>query len=254
MEVLMKKAKQLPARQRIRKALLFLSLLLFPLTLYYFSPALIIQGASEGVINGSFIVFSLMFLTSLFVGRLWCGWACPAGALQEFSMPINDRHGPRGRWNWTKWAIWIPWLSLIVWMAIQAGGYQTVDPFFQLEGGLTVLQTEPPWFIVYYIILFIFLGLAVAFGRRAACHTICWMAPFMILGRKLRDLFQWPALRLQADEDACINCKRCNTACPMSLDVNAMVHAETMENGECVLCGSCVDTCPKNVIHYTFSG
>ena len=250
----MKKVRQLPTRQRIRKALLFLSLLLFPLTLYYFSPALIIKGAAEGVINGSFIVFALMFLASLFLGRLWCGWACPAGALQEFGAPIHGRPGPNGKWNWTKWVIWAPWLGLIIWMVIQAGGYHKVDPFLQLEGGLTVLQMQPPWFIIYYIIIALFLGLAVVFGRRAGCHTICWMAPFMILGRKLRNLFHWPALRLQANEDACIDCQRCTTACPMSLDVNGMVHADTMENNECILCGSCVDTCPKDVIHYTFSG
>ncbi|MGD2103952.1 MAG: hypothetical protein PVJ55_02410 [Anaerolineae bacterium] len=45
----MTKIKQSPARQRIRKGLLLLSLLLFPLTLYYFSPTLIIQGALEAV-------------------------------------------------------------------------------------------------------------------------------------------------------------------------------------------------------------
>jgi polyferredoxin len=80
------------------------------------------------------------------------------------------------------------------------------------------------------------------------------MAPFMILGRKTRNLFRWPALRLQADEEACIDCGRCTRECPMSLDLNEMVHAETMENSECILCGSCVDTCPKDVIRYTFSG
>ena len=37
----MTKVKQLPIRQRTRKALLFVSLLLFPLALYYFSPVLI---------------------------------------------------------------------------------------------------------------------------------------------------------------------------------------------------------------------
>lgn len=58
----MVKVRQLPRRQRYRKALLFLSLLLFPVTLYYFSPMLILQGASQGIINGSFIVFGLMFL------------------------------------------------------------------------------------------------------------------------------------------------------------------------------------------------
>jgi polyferredoxin len=253
-EVLVTKVRQLPARQRIRRALLLLSLLLFPITLYYFSPALIIQGAVEGIITGSFIVFGLMFLGSLFLGRLWCGWACPAGALQETAAPVNNRRTPNTRLDWVKWLIWVPWIALIAVLAVQAGGYQIVDPFFQIDGGLTLLQSEPPWFIVYYVIIALFLGLAVAFGRRASCHTICWMAPFMILGRKIRNVVGWPALRLEAEEEACIDCGRCTRDCPMSLDVNAMVHDETMENGGCILCGSCVDTCPKDVIHYTFSG
>ena len=250
----MVKTTELAARQRIRKALLLLSLLLFPITLYYFSPALIIQGAAAGVVNGSFIVFGLMFVSALFVGRLWCGWACPAGALQELAGPINDRRVPRRRLDWIKWVIWFPWVALIAVMAVRAGGYRAVDPFFQIDGGLTLLQTDPPWFIVYYLIIALFLGLAVAFGRRAGCHTICWMAPFMVLGRKINNLVRWPALRLRADEQACIDCNRCTRDCPMSLDVNEMVHSSTMENPECILCGTCVDTCPGDVIRYTFSG
>lgn len=50
------KVKQLPRRQCYRKALLLLSLLLFPVMLYYFSPMLILDGAAQGVINGSFII------------------------------------------------------------------------------------------------------------------------------------------------------------------------------------------------------
>jgi polyferredoxin len=80
------------------------------------------------------------------------------------------------------------------------------------------------------------------------------MAPFLILGRKVRNLFPWPALRLEANEDACIDCKTCTRECPMSLDVNAIVHAKTMESSECILCGTCVDNCCKDVIRYRFSG
>jgi len=253
-EITLVRTRQLPTRQRIRRVLLLLSLLLFPITLYYFSPALIIQGAAEGVVNGSFIVFGLMFVSALFVGRLWCGWACPAGALQELAGPVNNRRAPRRRLDWVKWLIWVPWIALISVMAVRAGGYRAVDPFFQIDGGLTLLQDDPPWFIVYTVIIALFLGLAVAFGRRAGCHTICWMAPFMVIGRKIRNLVRWPALRLRADEEACIDCNRCTRDCPMSLDVNAMVHADTMENSECILCGTCVDVCPTDVIHYTFSG
>ncbi len=75
----------------------------------------------------------------------------------------------------------------------------------------------------------------------------------MALGRKLRNLGNWPALRLKAVIERCINCQRCTQACPMSLDVNGMVQRGVMEHSECILCGSCVDTCPKKAIGYSFS-
>ncbi len=53
------------ARQRIRKLFLTVSLLLFPVTLYYFSPALIINAGLNGIINGSFIVFALLLLRQM---------------------------------------------------------------------------------------------------------------------------------------------------------------------------------------------
>jgi ferredoxin len=39
----------------------------------------------------------------------------------------------------------------------------------------------------------------------------------------------------------------------MSLDVNGMVARADMEDGECILCGTCVDGCPKGAIHFGFS-
>jgi polyferredoxin len=253
----MAKARQLPRRQRYRKALLYLSLLLFPATLYYFSPMLILQGASEGVVNGSMIVFGLMFLSALVVGRLWCGWACPAGGLQEFGQAINDKRTPE-KINWIKWAIWIPWIGLIAGLAIGAGGYRRVDPLYQLETGVTMALPldggGPPWFMIYYIVIALFLGLAVVVGRRAGCHTLCWMAPFMIAGRWVRNRARWPSLRLRAEAERCTHCETCTRNCPMSLDVEGMVGRGDMEEGECILCGNCVDGCPRDVIRYSFSG
>ena len=68
-------------RQRIRKTTLLISLLLFPIIMWYFSPYLIINAAMEHVINGSFIVFTAMLVFSMFFGRVWCGYLCPAGGL-----------------------------------------------------------------------------------------------------------------------------------------------------------------------------
>lgn len=242
--------RQLPARQRVRRALLLISLLAFPITLYYFSPVLIMQSASEGVINASFLVFAAMFVASLFVGRLWCGWVCPAGALQELAGPANNRPVSR-RLDWIKWAIWLPWLVGIILFAVRAGGYQRVEPFYQLAGGVTLAQDF--WAFIYYIVVGVFLLLALLVGRRAGCHTICWMAPFMILGRRLRNLLPWPALRLQAAPDKCRDCLTCTAGCPMSLAVHDMVKAGRMENDECILCGTCVDNCNHGAIRFTFA-
>jgi hypothetical protein len=41
------------------------------------------------------------------------------------------------------------------------------------------------------------------------CHTICWMAPFMIIGRWIRNRFAWPSLRLVANSASCVdNCSK----------------------------------------------
>jgi hypothetical protein len=52
------------------------------------------------------------------------------------------------------------------------------------------------------------------FGRRAGCHTISWMAPFLIIGRWLRNLVQWPALWLVAELASCTQCETCTRNYP----------------------------------------
>ncbi len=248
---------RLPVRQRVRKALILLAFLSVPITMNYLSPYVIIDGAANRILNGSVIMFSLMFLSSLFFGRLWCSWVCPGGGLQEFIEPINPKPVKRGRLDWIKWLIWIPWLALIVTLVIGNGGYHRFDFLYNTQKGISVAGSpdRPILFayMIYYVVIGLFAGLALLIGRRAGCHTICWMAPFMITGRWIRNWFNWPALRLVADTSLCADCKKCTTNCPMSLDVNGMVQGGAMENAECILCGTCVDNCAKQAIRYSFS-
>ena len=92
-------AKQRSKRQRIRQAAIIVMLLLFPVVLNFLSPYVIIDGASQGIINGSFIVFGSMLVGSLFLGRAWCGWACPAAGLQEACFAANDSRARGGRFD-----------------------------------------------------------------------------------------------------------------------------------------------------------
>lgn len=249
-------SRNIPLRQRIRKALLLVSFLFFPITMNYLSPYVIMDGASQGIINGSLVMFGLMFLSALVIGRLWCGWVCPAGGFCEMAFPVNNAPVTNKKLDWVKWVIWVIWLGIILSLVISAGGYHSLNLFLDTQNGISVAGTaERPIiipYIIYYIVLGTFFLTSVIAGRRGGCHTFCWMAPFMIAGRKIRNLLNLPALHLQAAPENCTNCKKCTTNCPMSLDVNAMVHQINMENSECILCGNCVDNCAAHAIRYSF--
>jgi polyferredoxin len=242
--------RQLPTRQRIRKAMVIIAFLSFPITMNFLSPYVIIDSAMHGIVNGSLILFGLMFLSSLFLGRAWCGWVCPGGGMQEIIEPVNNRLVNGKQMDWIKWMVWIPWVSIIAWLVIKAGGYTSVDFLYMTDHGISV--DEPMKFIIYYSVVFLLIGIAAFVGKRASCHTICWMAPFMMIGRWIRNQLGWASLQLQANSEDCTNCKQCTKNCLMSLDVNAMVQNGKMENSECILCGTCVDQCPSQVIHYAF--
>jgi ferredoxin-type protein NapH len=248
--------KQLPLRQRIRKACVIAAFLTFPITMNYLSPYVIIDGAMNRTVNGSLVMFSLMFISSLFLGRAWCGWVCPGGGMQEIVEPVNRKPVNGRKIDWIKWLVWIPWISVIIIMAVLAGGYNRIELTYHTVNGISGAGSpdRPILFayIIYYTVIGLFVGLAVFAGRRAGCHTICWMAPFMIIGRWMRNRFGWASLRLQADASACRDCKTCTRNCPMSLDVHTMVKREFMENPECILCGTCVDNCDRHAIRFSF--
>ena len=104
-------------RQKIRETGIFVSLLLFPITIYYLSPVLIIMGAGKGIISGSFIIFALLFFSALFLGRAYCGWVCPGAGIQEICANIQSKKVKRG--GWIKYALWVPWITVIIILAIK---------------------------------------------------------------------------------------------------------------------------------------
>lgn len=235
-------------RQNVRKLVLISSMLLFPITIYYFSPQLIILGGLDGIMTGSFIVFLAMLISSVFLGRLFCGYLCPAGGIQECVMLINDKNPKQGWKNNIKYVIWLIWIIGIVVCFIFRKHEFTVNFFYQTTHGISIANIYD--YVIYYGVVLLFFIPSVLFGKRIFCHYFCWMAPFMVIGIKLGNLLHIKRLRLNADKNACVNCQMCNKTCPMSLNVAEKVKNEAMDDYECILCGTCVDTCPKKAIAY----
>jgi len=237
-------------RQKIRKLFLILSFLLFPITQFYFSPYLIITGLSEGIIAGSFMVFSFLFLVGLFFGRIFCGWLMPCGGFQEILFLVKDTPVKPKKLDWIKYVFWLPWLLFIAFLSFRFNSPFTVDPFYHIEGGISI---SARWaYFIYYGVLLIFLLLSLLVGKRAGCHATCWISPFMITGQKLGQALHFPQLKLTASPDSCISCGQCTKSCPMSLDVMNRVQTNTLKSSECIFCGQCIDICPKNILSFSF--
>lgn len=227
------------------------SVLLFPVTMYYLSPVLSLAGASQNIVTGSVIVFAAQFVASLFLGRLFCGWLCPGGGVQEIVAPVQPKPLSRTGARWIKWIIWVPWCAFLLYLLLSGAGDTTVDFTAFTHGGISL--TDLSGYIVYYLVLTAFLVLAFTLGRRAACHTICWISPFMIIGGSIRKAIGLPALHLATRPQACIECSRCSEVCPMSIQVQETISVGALTHSDCILCGECVDVCPKEVISYRFS-
>lgn len=236
------------SRQKIRKALLILSFILVPVTIFYISPIIMMMGASEGIATGAFILVILLFLLSLAVGRLWCGWLCPMGAWQEICSPVTKRTVPAGWPNWIKYIVTVLWLGMLGFTLKQAGGIRSVDIFYGTVNGISV--SSPDVLMVVAVIFSSIFVVAFIAGRRGFCRVLCPIGGVMAAGRKIRNLAGWPALRLEADAAKCTDCKTCSRECPMGLDVNGMIRAGKMEQADCILCASCADTCPQGAIMY----
>jgi polyferredoxin len=235
-------------RQKIRKAVLFVSFVMFQAFLMFhlfFSPVLVIFAASEGIVNGSLVIFVLLFLSSLFLGRSFCGWVCPGSGLNEVCAATTSKRVSSASVGKAKYVVSGIWLSAIVLLAVRAGGFSSVDLFYG-TGSSTVIQE----LIMFFGVLAMIVPAAFIVGTRANCRYICWLAPIMIAGTAIGKRAGWPALHLEARAESCEQCGACNKACPMSLDVMGMVSKGELHHKECMLCGSCVDACPHGAIVY----
>jgi len=236
-------------RQSIRKGLLAAMLVLFQYRLFhlFFSPVLLVVAASQGIVNGSLLIYALLFLSSLYFGRAWCGWLCPCAAINEACSVVVHKRCSGGSADKIKYVVFALWVGLIGFMAIRAGGFHAVDPLYGVDRR-SLLQD----ILLLVGAVAIIVPLAFFFGRFGNCHYLCWEAPIMIIGTKIKDKARWPSLHLTVNPEACKDCGKCDRHCPMSLPVTAMVKRGSLQNAECILCGNCVDHCQAGVIRYSF--
>lgn len=243
--------KKSPIRQKVRLALLFVIMLTFPITMNYLSVYLIIESAGQGVVAFTLFFWTTFTVTALFLGRAACGYICPLGAYQETKDRMVPKKLPRIRaLRVVKYVLAVAWVAAIAASAISAGGYKTINLLYNMPSGISV--DSPQNWIMWGMIVLIVLLPAFLIGKRGFCNYFCPWGVLNMAVTRVKYFFRLPSLHLTVTNHNCKQCHNCDRVCPMSLPASAMTKKGSMKNDECILCGTCADTCPNNVIAYSW--
>lgn len=235
--------------QRIRKPIVISTAILFHLLLIFhlfFSPVIIVMASYKSIINASFVVFILILLLSLFFGRAYCSWFCPGCGIQEILSLFIKRKSKNSKALYIKYFIFIIWMGSIITGYI-INGIHKID----LSYGMSDITIKRKIILTVGAIILI-LPLTAIFGRFASCKYICWQAPFMVIGTKIRDSLNIKGLRIRSESAKCNECKACLKSCPMNLDVMENAKSGQFNDPECILCGNCIDHCKQKALKYSF--
>lgn len=238
-------------RQTLRKLILLISFSIFPISVVYLAPAPPIMSLKEGVINLSVVVITSLFLSGFLFRRAFCGWLCPGAGCQLVSESLNGKPIERKMNNWFRVILVSVWAIMMV-ATVFIGGVSQVDLGYPGAGRFAT--SEIRYFLPYIPVVIFMVVFVLLFGRRGFCYRGCWIYPLFAASTYLGRWLRVPSLHVAfCDQQACLDCKKCNRNCPMSIDVLAVVREGSTFHNNCVQCGTCIDTCPKNVLAYRFA-
>ena len=194
------------------------------------------------------VLGGVVLLTVLF-GRVFCGYICPLGSVQDFFFRIGKGLRKAGRRivRYDSWkgngfdrllqkaaaALTYAKYLMLVLIIVQTTRFVSltfakVDPYYALFNFWNG-SALPSAIAVLAVVL-----IASLFVSRPWCRWFCPLGAFLgIISR----LSPW---KVRRDLSICSSCNLCSKRCPMGIDV---ANSKNTSDTECIRCGECCASC-----------
>ncbi len=181
-----------------------------------------------------FVLFLIPTLMALFVGRIFCGWVCPLGAVQEV-LGFWSRKKSRVPEAVDRPLRYLKYLLLLGLITLAFLGirfqWALYDPFKVIFTG------SGTWVAIGLVAFFGVLSLVI---YRPWCRYVCPLGAVLALA-------SIAALTMKkADPKKCVGCTLCLRTCP--LDAIRIKEGKAFFTGECIRCGDCTTACRKGAL------
>jgi len=187
-------------------------------------------------------VIGFLVVSSVLGGRVFCGWTCPMGAVQDLLGRVPKLRALRAP-RFGRADRWLKGLKYVV-LAVTILGFYTLNKRFGIpvrghaNWSLDAVRVSWLTYDIYsqirVVVILVGVVLAVVLSR-AWCRYLCPLGALLTIGNRVS------VFGLRRRQEKCSRCGKYPRECRTYT---------TPGTADCVMCGDCVEGCPNGAISF----